>query len=453
MTDAGSWRLRARHWEIGEDRAEEFRRLGLPRRNFFPHQVRYLPVQGVDGYRIAKRMYGLDDPGAHFAVVLHAVGPALRRIPAELFVCRDVTWHQRHYGLPGHTAVAGLVLHGERLYTTVRISDIVQRISRRREHKTAVEHLLHGWDDMLLNGIVHFAGERGCREIVLPSADLALVHTARNRTPQRPLFDRIYDRHVQRFAPRREGETWIIDVATAQAGLVRPTEAATELDLTDTICIEHDIEGGLGHLEVDPAFAEIASRNAAPHLAAMLEAESRAGVRTTYHVVGTMLDDVRRDIEGAGHGLGFHSYDHRDEPDQLVRCRRLDYRLRGYRAPRSRITDELTDPLLAWHNFEWFSSSVRSLGLKSPLLRSGIAVLPIATDDFPLYRRSMPYAEWRDDLFTRMGRQPWFAFGLHDCYAGFWLAEYDDLLRRCADRGTLRTFGDVVDAMVLAAAV
>lgn len=227
MTDAGSWRLRARHWEIGEDRVEEFRHLGLPRRNYFPHQLRYIPVQGVDGYRIAKRMYGLDDPGAHVAVVLRAAGPALRRIPAELFVCRDVTWHQRHYGLPGHTAVAGLVLHGERLYTTVRISDIVQRISRRREHKTAVEHLLHGWDDMLLNGMVHFAGERGCREIVLPSAELALVHTAR-----------------------------------------------------------------------------------------------------------------------------------------LVRCRRLDYRLRGYRAPRSRITDEQTDPLLAWHNFEWFSGSVRSLGLK-----------------------------------------------------------------------------------------
>ena len=127
------------------------------------------------------------------------------------------------------------------------------------------------------------------------------------------------------------------------------------------------------------------------------------------------------------------------------------YRLRGYRAPRSRITAELTDPLLAWHNFEWLSSGFRSLGLEHPVLRNGIAVLPIATDDFALYRRSTPYAEWRDDLFVRMGRKPWFAFGLHDCYAGFWLPHYDELLRRLADRGTLRTFGEVVDAMVLAA--
>ncbi len=63
----------------------------------------------------------------------------------------------------------------------------------------------------------------------------------------------------------------------------------------------------------------------------------------TYNVVGTLLDGVRDRIEAGGHAVAFHSFDHGDGLDQLHRCREVDYRLKGYRLPRSQPTPETTD--------------------------------------------------------------------------------------------------------------
>ena len=45
-----------------------------------------------------------------------------------------------------------------------------------------------------------------------------------------------------------------------------------------------------------------------------------------------------------------------------VRVATIDYRIKGYRPAQSRITAELTDANLAFHNFEWLASSRYSLG-------------------------------------------------------------------------------------------
>ena len=117
----------------------------------------------------------------------------------------------------------------------------------------------------------------------------------------------------------------------------------------------------------------------------MLAVEASAGVRVTYNVVGQILPEVREQIESGGHALAFHSFDHRRDGDQLRRCREVDYRLKGYRLPRSEPTPETTDEQLAFHNFEWLASSAHSLGLESPQLQNRVVRLPVALDDFPLY--------------------------------------------------------------------
>ena len=115
-------------------------------------------------------------------------------------------------------------------------------------------------------------------------------------------------------------------------------------------------------------------------------------MRATYHVVGILLNEVRSRIEEAGHCLAFHSYDHKlDDTStqylyQLSRCRQIEYRLMGYRAPQSRLTPELIPRVLRKHNYEWLASSASSLRLKDPTLKDRLVWIPILFADFNLTR-------------------------------------------------------------------
>src|SRR5262249_41731425 len=150
-----------------------------------------------------------------------------------------------------------------------------------------------------------------------------------------------------------------------------------------TICICHDIERGLGHVGIDADFVGRAERSAAASLEAMLAAERAAKVRVTYNVVGVLLNEVRPQIAADRHCIGFHSYDHvieegGDAPTrQLAQCRTVDYRIKGYRAPRSIISPELTDANLCLRNFEWLASSVSSLGIRQPGMANRVVRMPI----------------------------------------------------------------------------
>ena len=63
------------------------------------------------------------------------------------------------------TAGAGrdgnLVLGDGAGHCTGLVSDVVQRIARRREHKTQIEKRFEGWPHMLLNAVLDFAREQG----------------------------------------------------------------------------------------------------------------------------------------------------------------------------------------------------------------------------------------------------------------------------------------------------
>jgi hypothetical protein len=215
----------------------------------------------------------------------------------------------------------------------------------------------------------------------------------------------------------------------------------------------HDVERGLGHVAEDPELARRADETGDEALAAMLAAEAAAGVSATYNVVGKLLDDVRSAVERDGHALAFHSFDHSDEGKQLPRCRQVDYRLKGYRLPRSRRTPETTDANLAFHNFEWLASSVTTLGTESPRLHNCLVQLPVTLDDFDLYTGQLTYDEWESALLDRVEAAGYTAVGLHDCYSHLWLPRYPELLEKLKALATPRTLDAVAGDVVLEAAV
>jgi hypothetical protein len=306
---------------------------------------------------------------------------------------------------------------------------------------------------MLLNGILGFAVEQSLETIRLPTAETAMANTDPARTVDRPLFERVYDDDVRaRFAADRQGREWVVDVGRNRHRLVMPARRDERLSHERTICICHDIERGLGHAGVAPDFAVVADNRSPENLRRMLEIEARRGVRGTYNVVGCLMRELRGDIARSGHEVSFHSYDHTDGLNQLGLCRQVDYRIKGYRPPNSRLTSELTDEYLAFHNFEWLASAPRSIGTNDPAVRGGIVYVPVRFDDFAMYNAGSSFAAWEEQALRTIQAHEFTAFGLHDCYAQFWLADFDEFLGKLQQLGNLRTVGEVANRAALGSA-
>ena len=446
--------MRAVTHEVPPASRERFVRAGYPARHFFPHTIRCLPKPGPDGFKLGRRMAGARDPGQLWQIVIHATRPAIDEFPEDLFFDPDLLWHQQHLNRVGQVASADLAALGNVLYTMVHQSDLVQRISRRRAYKTRVENAFQGWHHLLLNAIANVAAEHGFREIRVPTSRLAMEHTDPTRPVQPELFERVYDRAVHRhFRATETDRWWRIDVAANRAAIVEPERREEPHEPGKTVCVTHDIERGLGHRSVDPEFARRADAEAPAALDRMLAAEREAGVRATYNVVGSLFPEVRERIEGAGHALAFHSYDHDLERDQLGRCRQVDYRIKGYRAPQSRLTGELRNGPLCWHNFEWLGSSASSLGFSVPKLERGLVKIPILFDDFEMHRRGERFVDWRTRAIAAVRERDFVAFGLHDCYAGHWLDEYRGFLDEIRAMAGLRTLDEVAGDLFVAGGI
>jgi hypothetical protein len=464
---------RVRFREFESDRLGDFRAAGFHDRHFFPHRAFYLPKAAPDGYKLAVRSGLRPQPERTWELVLFARPEAVDDLPAEVFSDDEILWHRQHFGRPGQVAVAGLIVTGARVDTAVHHSDLVQRISRRRGLKTRIEKRFDGWDRMLLNSILAFALERGLDTVRVPTSQRAraLIH---GRDVQPELFDRIYDRHVEdHFGAHRADEWWHIDVASNRGRFVVGTATSEPVSSSDTtVCICHDIERGLGHRTIDHRFAHRAERSAPDALDAMLTLEDEAGARTTYNVVGSILNGIREPIELAGHCLGFHTFDHdvphrgrlraaigrldsrslprdRSGAYQLQQCRQVDYRIKGYRPAQSRLGADTDQRLLAFHNFEWLASSAASLGTSAPVMDRGIVKIPILLDDFDLHR-GKPYDTWADEALEVLARQSFASVSLHDCYGSEWIGRYDKLLRRLQDLGTVKTLDEVAAEVTLA---
>jgi hypothetical protein len=462
---------------MSPDRKSEFFYKGYKLRYFFPHNIYYLPKCGPDGLKMSRRMSGVSDPNKSWEIILYAYSPLVDEFPEELFFDNDLIWHQQQFGKIGQIATANLVFDGEKLFGMNYISDLVQRISRRRDYKTRIENRFKGWPYMLLNSIVNFAVENNIKKIYSPTADLAIENTDSLRNVQKELFERVYDRAVRKhFEIMKKGKWWEIDVAKNREKLVIPEKRQEILVNGKTICLCHDIERGVGHEGIDASLVDLANKMAPQSLDEMLTIEKELNVKATYNVLGCFFDEVKSKIKADGHCLAFHSYDHKiynvrayqrvydkivdiirrnitKKPDrkfrgQLVKCRQVDYRIKGYRPPRSRITPELSDMSLCYRNFEWLASSKNSLGIKRPQMENRIVKIPILFDDFKMYKLGVKYEEWEKEAIDTIRENDFVAFCLHDCYATFWLPHYRGFLKKIRGLGTFKTLNEVADEVI-----
>lgn len=456
--------------EISIDRKKEALARGYKERYFIPHQAFFIPKCGPDGYKQAKTMCGKADLNSCWEIVLYAISPVIDEFPRELFFDRDILYHEQQFGRVGQIAAVNIVIDDERLYSMSHQSDLVQRISRRRNLKTRVEKVFAGWNHMLWNAILNFAARKGLKHVYSPTADYAMAHTDKQRTVQRELFDRIYDRDVHRlFHAVKQGNWWRVDLEEHHHKVIQASPKKYMLPSEKTICICHDIERGMGHVDVDPLFADHANKTASLHLSHMLTIEKELNVRTSYNVVGSFLDEVKEQISSGGHCLAFHSYDHKvrsrprsriqkmvnwllecRDPRQVNRCRKVDRRLKGYRPPRSHITSELKATNLCHNNFEWMASSVSSLKFQLPQMKNRLVYIPVLFGDFQLYKLGTDYGDWEKQALNRIESNDFVAIDLHDCYGEFWLPHYRDFLKKIMELGTLKTLNEVAEEVTIA---
>src|ERR1044071_1544462 len=205
---------------ISAERIEEFFQKGYKKKYFFPHKIYYLPKCGPDGFKLAKWMHGNCNLNQMWEVVIYADKPTVAEFPQELYFDDDLVWHQQQFGKAGQIATANLLLDDHRLFSMVHISDLVQRISRRREAKTRIENRFKGWHHLLLNSILNFAVEHNVSTVYSPTSGWALTHTDPKRTVPTELFERVYDRAIaEHFVATREGNWWAWDVSENRSRL------------------------------------------------------------------------------------------------------------------------------------------------------------------------------------------------------------------------------------------
>lgn len=440
----------SRYREFTLEKQDDFLKRGYKQRHFFPHRIYYVPKCGPDGVKQAYRMCGESDPNKQWEVLLYASSPLIDEFPEELFFDDDLIWHQQQFGKIGQIAYACLVVKGGSLCGFGYVSDLVQRISRRKDYKTRIVKNFRGWPYMLFNSIMNFAIENNIKTIYSPTSDFAMENTDPKRHVQRELFERAYDRAVYKhFLAIKEGKWWVIDVSNNRDRIIIPEKKREIIENGKTICLCHDIERGLGHIDVDPKFAELVNKTSHNSLEEMLRIEKGMNVKATYNIVGCILNDVREKIEIDGHCIAFHSFDHSSAGGQLYRCKDLDSRIKGYRTPRSELTPELTDEKLCFNNFEWLASSAYSFGFNEPIMENRIVKIPILFDDYDLYKKNISFEVWEEKAISQIKENDFVAFGLHDCYGEFWLPHYKEFLKKIKGSGVIKTMNEVSTETIL----
>jgi len=436
------------------DSPGDFLRSGFKQRNWFPHRVYVLPKGGPDGMKLAARITGCREPGRMREFVLYAKAPAIEEFPREVFYDDDLQWHQQQFGIDGQIACACALREDSGLRVYVMISDLVQRVARATQLRTRIDNRFHGWNRLLLNAALQYALESGLSTVWVPASGLVLRNTDQRRTPKPELFVRIYDDAPREFGGTREGDWWRLDVQQVRARIASLARGY-EVDMwPKTICIYHDIERGLGHEATDPGFARQAERESPEALRRMLEIEAQRGVRATYGIVGKLLGETRAAVERGGHAIAFHSYDHRppsgasDAAEQLRQCRDVDYRIKGYRLPQSKLHG-LTDPVFAEWNFEWLASSSYSFGFDMPKLSNGLVKIPVHRDDHEMFRSGISFEAWRNGIVELARNRDFTVIGLHDCYAQFWLPHYEQFLRELLRDAVPMTLNEVAARFTL----
>jgi hypothetical protein len=374
-------------------------------------------------------------------------------LPDELFWDPQINWHHQQFGLKGLIATAGLWIQDQGVAITQLQSDLCQQLYRhaplRKTCKTRVQRHFEHWYAILFNAVLDFCLASGFSVVYAPTGEHIVKNIDRQIVPD--LFLRIYNypekRYLCRRTTRNGAEYWEIPITANTSRIVRLRPEAIVPQQKGTrpnICIFHDIEENVD--------TSVSAAECADNLRRMLAIEKEFGVVATYNVLGTLLEPKRNEILASNpqHSIGFHSFDHRaKELNQLRQCREVDLRIKGYRPPRSELTAELTDYNLTRFNFEWLACSAHRLGFDACKLESGLVKIPIAIDDYPLFTGTDRYDQWESELLTVASRRPFFAFGLHDCYARHWLEHYARLIDKLVAIGDFINADVVCDKMFL----
>lgn len=422
---------------------------GFAAREYFRHSAVVIHKQYPDTFLLLERrgVPRLELATGEF-LQLNLYSDELSGFPDDLFMDRQVNWHNQQLGQKGLIAAAGLYLSKDVLTITVMQSDLCQQLYRHTEFKqrckTQIEKRFGYWYRMLFNAILAFAIDRGLRSVRCPTAHSICGFTTKRVRPE--MFERIYDSPSPKYnclkIEDRDVEYWEVPLLENANRVVRLCETAPSppSQPVASICIFHDIEENVD--------TPVSPQECRKSLTAMLEIESQMEVQASYNLLGTLFRDKQGQIRASdpGHSLAFHSFNHdlADET-QLARCRDIDLQIRGYRPPRSHLTNELTDYQLSYLNFEWLACGSAGFRATSYFLQNGILKIPIFTDDYPLFTGVVGYEEWESRILQSARETPFFAFGLHDCYAACWLAGYAKLLEKLARIGTFVPADQICD--------
>ena len=427
--------------------AEAFLNKGFPVREYFPHRAAIVRKQYPDTYLLMEsRGMTVADLSDSTFLQLNLYSDHIGGFPDELFTSPSLNWHQQQLGEKGLIAAACLCIQGSTLLVCIMQSDICQQLYRhpdlKRRCKAQLQSRFGAWHKILFNAILDLAIQTGIDVVCSPTAEWVVTTTKKQIDPA--LFTRIYnfpgEFYVSRRITRGPAEYWEIPVAANADRVVRLSPwSVPEPDSGPLIAIFHDTEEN-----VDTAISADECRR---NLTRMLAIEKEHDVRATYDIVGKLFRSKRSEITASGpHALAFHSWDHDlNNHSQLPCCRRVDLQVRGYRPPQSRMTPELTDYALSYHNFEWIACGRPGFEKRCCDLKNGIVRIPIFTDDYPLAIGKVDYTEWRGRLLADAAGAPLFSFGLHDCYAGHWLDGYAELLETLAGLGRFVTADELSD--------
>ncbi len=435
-----------RFWSVTAGREAEFLSKGYRKRHVLPHTLHYLPKAGPGALRLSGPMCGISDPAAQWEILLHATSPQLDEFPRELFFDDDIVWHKRQYGMVGHVAFAFVAVDGDRMFGLNYVSDVVQRISRRRALKTRVETVFHGWTYMLLNGLLNFAVERRIRTFLSPTAELVMEHSR----PARPeLFERIYDHTLgARFEVHRQGRWWVVDVGANRHRLVRPEPRTATRLRGPSVCLVHDlgstIAGARGSF-TEPAESVRIVENAT-------RAAEDLGVPVTFVAPRAVFDEVRR-VAGEAHALGFASdgvLPSRGLAAELTRCRDVDQRTKGYRLDDARRAELREAIELCYHKFDWLLVAGPRNGRATLELEHGIVRVPISLDDRALGRSG--YDTWASQVEAIVDNGSSAVVSLGKSWSRLDVDGRRRLLERIARRVDAKTCDQLADELILSQA-
>ncbi len=138
--------------------------------------------------------------------------------------------------------------------------------------------------------------------------------------------------------------------------------------------------------------------------------------------------------------------------NQFAACRRVDWRIKGYRHYQPETTSDVRDEDLCYYNFEWLAIDEEA-SMAEPFLQTRVVKIPVCCNERERREDAVSFAAWEGKVIDRIKQGSFTAIALHERDADYWLPHYAAFLGKIASLGQLRTFDEVADHVFLTGAV